>query len=384
MKYGVAARMLPGSGIRKMFTLAAQMSDVCNLSVGQPDFPTPPHIVEAYVEALRAGETRYTMDQGHPALLEALSAFLSQRYGYPVTPEHLLICCGGCEAFYVAMRALLDPGDEVILFEPAFVLFKPVVEVCGATPVILPTTADDGYLPDLDRVAASITDRTAAIVVNSPGNPTGAVYPPEFLSGLLELARSRGIWLVSDDVYERIILDGDAPSTPMLAGSPSGLISLGSFSKTYSMAGMRIGWLMAEPEAVQMARKVHMYTSNVENTAGQIAAATALTGDQTSLGVAVAEYRRRRDRLVELVASAPLLTGYSPQGAFYLSPALPARVDASDLCLRMLQDTGVCTVPGVTFGESCANTFRIAYSVGLETLEEAFRRITPWLAQQSF
>lgn len=384
MRYGEAASILPESGIRRMFTLASQMSDVCNLSVGQPDFPTPPHIVEAYVSALQRGETRYTADQGHPLLLQALAQEYSNRYGFELSTNNFLVTCGGCEAVYIALRSILNPGDEVILVEPSFVLFKPVTELCGATPVILTTTAESGYLPDPAQIAAAVTDRTAAIIINSPGNPTGATYPREVLEQIVELCRSKGLWLLSDEVYERIILDGEFHHMASVAGDLSFLLAIGSFSKTYSMPGGRVGYLIASEETVKVARRVHMYTSNVANTAGQIAAATALTGDQSFIAPMVDEYRRRRDRLCDLVDQAPPLVGYRPRGAFYLLPALPAGTDSVEFCLKMLEETGVCTVPGATFGESCRNTFRIAYSVGVPVLEEALKRITPWLATQSF
>ncbi|MCC7491293.1 MAG: aminotransferase class I/II-fold pyridoxal phosphate-dependent enzyme [Fimbriimonadaceae bacterium] len=384
MNYSQAALGLPGSGIRRMFTLAAQMSDVCNLSVGQPDFPTPPHIIDAYVAALREGQTRYTLDQGHPALLEALAETYTARYGLPVSPDNVLVTCGGCEAVYVALRTILNPGDEVLLFEPAFVLFKPIVELCGAVPVILPTRAEDGFLPDLEQIREALTARTTCVVVNSPSNPTGAVWPAELLAALVQLVRQRGLWLLADEVYERIVFDTPYVHAARLAGGLANVLAVGSFSKTYSMAGMRIGYLLADAATLQMARKVHMYTSNVANTAGQLAAVAALRGPQEPVEAMVAAYRARRDRLVELVATTPQLTCYTPQGAFYLSPALPPQVDAGELCLQMLQETGVCCVPGGTFGETCRHTFRIAYSVAPATIDEAFRRIRRWLAQRSF
>jgi aminotransferase len=296
----------------------------------------------------------------------------------------VLVTCGGCEAVYIALRTILRPGDEVILLEPAFVLFKPVVELCGATPVVLETSAANGYVPAPDAIGALVTERTVAILINVPGNPTGAVYPREVMLAIVDLCRRRGLWLLADEVYERIVFDTEFANAASLAGTLDFLLAIGSFSKTYSMAGMRVGYLLASAETIARARKVHMYTSNVASTAGQIAACAALEGDQACVAAMRAEYHRRRDRLVELVAGVPQLTGYVPQGAFYLSPALPNRADAADLCLRMLQETGVCTVPGATFGTCSADTFRIAYPVGVEVLEEAFRRITPWLARQSF
>jgi aspartate/methionine/tyrosine aminotransferase len=385
LQWNPALDALPYSGIRRMFNTAAQMKDVIHLSIGQPDFPTPPHIIDAHVAALREGKTAYTLDAGLPDLLAGLAESYSQRHGLALTPDHFVQTSGGSEAVFLAITSIAAPGREVICIEPSFVLFKPVARYAGAEVRTVVTTAAQGYQVDPQEVIDAITPRTAAVILNSPGNPTGTVYPAETIAAICQAAAKRGVVVISDEVYDRLLLDGgEYPSALTSSPDPDLTIVASSFSKTYAIPGLRIGYLISSPSNIATLRRYHMYTTTVGNTPGQIAAAAALRGPQDSVDAMVAEYRRRRDRIVELVGRVPQLRGYRPQGAFYIMPSLPEGTDSSEVAMRLLKETGVCTVPGDTFGESCRNTLRISFATALDKIEAAFERMTPWFARQSF
>ncbi|WP_245688233.1 pyridoxal phosphate-dependent aminotransferase [Thiohalomonas denitrificans] len=383
--FNPALRVLPIPGIRRMVNLASTMDDVIHLSIGQPDFPTPPHIVEAHIQALRDGHTGYTMDAGLPELVTELVAYYSERYGRQLKEDNFLVTTGATEALYLALSATAAPGREFLIPEPTFPLYAPLVRMNGGEVKSIETSADRGYQLDPQEVIDAIGMSTYAIVLNSPNNPTGVVYPRETVEAIVQEAAYRGVKVISDEVYDHLVLDDiEYPSIISCAADIDQTMVVSSFSKTFSMPGMRIGWIIASEAAIKTLRRYHMFTTTVANTPGQWAGVAALTGGRGFLDEMIAEYRRRRDKVVQLVGDAPHLTGYWPQGAFYILPSLPANADGSSVALRMLEETGVCTVPGETFGESTTNTFRISFSTSLEKIEEAFSRMIPWLEKQQF
>lgn len=375
---------LPFSPIRHMFNTAARMQDVVHLSIGQPDFPTPAHVLEAHIAALREGKTRYELDAGLPALREAIARFYARRHHVELDAANVLITTGCCQAMFMALTAALKPGREVIMVEPVFVLWH-IAEMAGAVIRRVVTTAADGYQVDPQAVIDAMGPRTCAVMLNSPGNPTGTVYPAATITAICAAAAERGITVISDEVYDRLILD-DQPYASALDCAPGldGLIVASSISKTYAAPGLRLGWAISSSANIEALQRYHMFVSTTENTAGQWAALAALTGDQGCVDAMVAEYRRRRDRVVELVEQAPPMTGYRPGGAFFIMPSLPDSVDSFDFAVRMLEDTGVCTIPGGAFGSSCNNALRISYSTAMSEIETAFERLVPWLARQSY
>ncbi|WP_303904734.1 pyridoxal phosphate-dependent aminotransferase [Thiohalomonas denitrificans] len=383
--FNPALRVLPIPGIRRMVNLAANMDDVIHLSIGQPDFPTPPHIVEGHIQALRDGHTGYAMDAGLPELVAELVSYYSERYGRPLKGDNFLVTTGATEALYLALSATAAPGREFLIPEPTFPLYAPLVRMNGGEVKTIHTSADRGYQLDPQEVIDAIGMSTYAIVLNSPNNPTGVVYPGETVEAIVQEAAYRGVKVISDEVYDHLVLDDmEYPSVIRCAADIDQTMVVSSFSKTFSMPGMRIGWIIASEAAIKTLRRYHMFTTTVANTPAQWAGVAALTGDRGFLDDMIAEYRRRRDKVVQLVSDAPHLTGYWPQGAFYILPSLPANADGSSVALRMLEETGVCTVPGETFGESTTNTFRISFSTSLEKIEEAFSRMIPWLERQHF
>lgn len=383
--FGPSLQAIPMPGIRRMINMAAGLDDVIHLSIGQPDFPTPEHIVEAHVDALRAGQTGYTLDAGLPELLTSLKDYYSERYDRELTEDNFLVTTGATEAMYLALTATAAPGRQFLVPDPSFVLYAPLIRMNGGEVKSIPTRAEHGHQLDPQEVIDAIDMRTFAIVLNSPSNPTGTVYPRETVEAIVQEAAYRGIYVFSDEVYDHLILDDmDYPSVIRCTSDLDHVMAVSSFSKTFSMAGLRIGWIISSQGAIKKLRRYHMFTTTVANTPAQWAGVAALTGDRSCIDTMVEEYRRRRDRVVQLVSETPHLTGYWPQGGFYIFPSLPPNTDGQSVALRMLEEIGVCVIPGDAFGDSAPNALRISYSNSMEKIEEAFERMIPWLAKQRF
>lgn len=376
---------IPMPGIRKMVNLASTMDDVIHLSIGQPDLPAPTHVVDATIAALQAGQTGYTMDAGLPELLEALSDYYGARYGRELTPDNILITTGATEAIYLALTSTSSAGREFIIPEPSFMLYAPLVRMNGGTVKTIPTRAESNHQLDPQDVIDAIDANTCAIVLNSPSNPTGTLYPRETIEAIVQEAAYRGVYVISDEVYDHLVYDDKTyPSVLSCCSDLDHVMVISSFSKTFSMAGMRVGWLIASQGAIKKLRRYHMFTTTVANTPCQWAGVAALRGERHFVDNMLDVYTRRRDRVVELVRQTPYLEGYKPEGAFYLFPALPEGINGNNVALRLLKETGVCTIPGETFGPSCSNALRISYSTSIEQIEEAFRRLIPWMEKQDF
>ncbi|MDX1459021.1 MAG: aminotransferase class I/II-fold pyridoxal phosphate-dependent enzyme [Marinobacter sp.] len=375
---------IPVPGIRRMVNMAATMKDVIHLSIGQPDQPTPQHIVDAYIDALNAGQTGYTMDAGLPELLVALRDYYGKRYNRKFTRDNILITSGATEAMYLALSATAAPGRQFIITDPSFLLYAPLIRMNGGEVKFIPTHPENNHQLDPDDVIKAMGDRTFAIVLNSPNNPTGAVYPRSTIETIVEECAFRGIQIYSDEVYDHLIFDEEEYASVLsCALDLDNVMCISSFSKTYSMAGLRVGWVISSQAAIKSLRRYHMFTTSVANTPAQFAGVAALTGDQQCVKDMVNIYRERRDRIMSLIDETPHLTGYKPGGAFFSFPNLPPHVDGSDLALRMLKETGVCVVPGDAFGEDTSNALRFSFSTSCEKLDEAFDRIIPWMAKQS-
>ncbi|WP_308366383.1 MULTISPECIES: pyridoxal phosphate-dependent aminotransferase [unclassified Microbulbifer] len=376
---------IPVPGIRKMVNLAATMDDVIHLSIGQPDAPAPPHVIQAAVDALEAGQTGYTMDAGLPELLEALAEYYGERYARPLSPENILVTTGATEAIYLALTAMSAPGREFIVPDPSFMLYAPLIRMNGGEVRYIPTRAENNHQLDPQEVIDAIDINTHAIVLNSPSNPTGTVYPRETIETIVQEAAYRGIYVISDEVYDHLVYDNrDYASVLSCCSDLDHVVVISSFSKTFSMAGMRIGWMIASQGAIRKLRRYHMFTTTVANTPCQWAGVAALKGERNFIDEINETYKKRRNRLVQLVEQTPFLEGYMPEGAFYLFPSLPEGVNGNNVALRLLRETGVCTIAGDTFGESCRNALRISYATSIRSIELAFERIIPWMERQDF
>ncbi|OEY66926.1 pyridoxal phosphate-dependent aminotransferase [Marinobacter sp. X15-166B] len=375
---------IPVPGIRRMVNMAATMKDVIHLSIGQPDLPTPPHVINAYVEALKAGQTGYTMDAGLPELLVALRDYYGKRYNRKLTRDNILVTNGATEAMYLALSSTSAPGRQFIVADPSFLLYAPLIRMNGGEVKYVPTYAENNHQLDPDDVIRAMGQRTFAVVLNSPNNPTGAVYPRSTIETIVEECAYRGIQVYSDEVYDHLVFDDEEYASVLsCAVDLDNIMCISSFSKTYSMAGLRVGWVISSQAAIKSLRRLHMFTTSVANTPAQFAGVAALTGSRECVTAMVNTYRERRDLTMELIDQTPHLSGYKPGGAFYSFPNLPKHVDGSDLALRMLKETGVCVVPGDAFGEDTANALRISFSTPGEKLRAAFERIIPWMAKQS-
>jgi aminotransferase len=370
----------PPSGIRRFFDIAAEMDDVISLGVGEPDFVTPWRVREAGIYALEHGYTTYTSNAGLPRLRELICADLASRYGatYDAGSE-CLITTGVSEGLDLTLRVLLNPGDEVIVPEPCYVAYEPCVAFAGGTPVRVPTRWEDGFAVDADVVAAAITPRTKAILIGSPANPTGAVQPRAALEALVRLAEQHDLYLVSDEIYDRLTYTGGHTCLAALPGARERTVLLGGFSKAYAMTGWRVGWICAPPAVAELAVRVHQYTMLCAPHVSQLAAVEALSAPDDDVDAMVADYDRRRRVFVKGLRETGLECP-EPGGAFYAFPSIRASgLDSEAFAARLLRAEHVAVVPGSVFGPSGEGHVRCSYATALPLLEEALVRIDRFL-----
>ncbi|WP_232663593.1 aminotransferase class I/II-fold pyridoxal phosphate-dependent enzyme [Pseudonocardia sp. TRM90224] len=366
----------PPSGIRRFFDIAAEMDDVISLGVGEPDFVTPWRIREAGIYALEHGYTTYTSNAGLPKLRELICADLAARYDAHYDPgTECLITTGVSEGLDLALRVLLNPGDEVIIPEPCYVAYEPCVAFAGGTPVAVPTRWEDGFAVDADVVAAAITPRTKAILIGSPANPTGAVQPRSALEGLVRLAEQHDLYLISDEIYDRLTYTGAHQCLGALPGARERTVVLGGFSKAYAMTGWRVGWICAPAAVAELAVRVHQYTMLCAPHVSQVAAVEAMSGPGDDVDEMVADYDRRRRVFVKGLRETGLDCP-EPGGAFYAFPSIRSTgLDSETFAERLLHAEHVAVVPGSVFGPSGEGHVRCSYATALPLLEEALVRI---------
>jgi aminotransferase len=370
-------RAVPPSGIRRFFDILASMHDVISLGVGEPDFDTPPTIVDAGVRALKAGRTHYTSNFGTIELRRALSAHLERRYGVSYDPEReLLITVGASEAVDLALRSTCDPGDEVVLHEPSYVSYVPAITFAGGIVRFVSTRLEDDFALEPADVEAAITPRTKALFLGYPCNPTGAVLPPDVQYELAAIAVRHDLLVYSDEIYDRLAY-GTYHHRAMsaLPGMRERTILMGGFSKAYAMTGWRVGYLAAPAHILEGIVKVHQYTIMSAPTAAQDAALEAIVNGEADVERMLAEYDRRRRLLVDGFNAIGLET-FEPRGAFYAFPRITSTGFSSDeFARRLLEDERVAVVPGEAFGPSGEGHVRACYATSYEALEEALTRI---------
>ena len=368
---------VPPSGIRKFFDVIATMPDVISLGVGEPDFTTPPQVVEAGVRSLRAGRTHYTSNFGTLELRRALATHLEHRYGVEYDPVgELLITVGASEAVAAAMTAIIDPGDEVILHEPSYVAYLPAIVFNGGVPVLVPTDRGADFELDPEAVEAAITPRTKAIFLGYPCNPTGAVLPEAKLRAIAEIAVRHDLLVVSDEIYDRLVYGGhEHHAFSAFRGARERTILLGGFSKAYAMTGWRVGWAAAPRDILEGIVKVHQYGIMSAPTTAQDAALAALTGAENDVQRMVEDYDRRRRMFVDGLNRIGLPT-FEPRGAFYAFPDISSTgLSSSVFSERLLFEQAVAVIPGDAFGPSGAGHVRACYATAYEQLEQALVRI---------
>ena len=375
----LAQRVLdvPPSGIRKFFDIAATMTDVISLGIGEPDFDTPRAIIEAGVESLREGRTHYTSNAGTIELRRALAGHLERLYGVSYDPTtELLITVGASEALDLAMRATIDKGDEVILHEPSYVAYLPAIQFAGGTVVHVATRFEDDFALDPAAVEAAITPRTKALFLGYPCNPTGAVLPDAVQDELARIAEKHDLLVFSDEIYDRLAFGSYRHRAfSALPGMRERTILMGGFSKAYAMTGWRIGWMAAPAAIIEGVLKIHQYVIMTAPTVAQDAALAAIIDGEPDVERMRAEYDRRRRLLVQGFNEMGLET-FEPRGAFYAFPRITSTgLDADTFAQRLLEEEHVAVIPGSAFGPSGAEHVRACYATSYERLEEALARI---------
>lgn len=367
--------MVPPSGIRKFFDIAATMDDVISLGIGEPDFTSPVAVVQAGIQSLQHGETHYTSNNGLIELREAISRYINGLYGIEYDPANeILVAVGVSEAMYLAVTATINPGDEVIIPEPCFVSYMPEVVFAGGVPVMVPTYFEQEFQVTAADIEAAITPRTKAILLGYPNNPTGAVLSRERLNEIAKIAEKHDLLVISDEIYDRLVYGVPHTQFATLPGMRERTIILSGFSKSHAMTGWRIGYVAAPTELINAMRRIHQYTIMSAPTVAQYAALKALECED-EVKAMVAEYDRRRKLLVGGLNELGL-DCFEPRGAFYAFPRITASgMDENAFSEKLLYEEKVAVVPGSAFGGSGEGFVRACYATSYEKIEEALERM---------
>ncbi|HEY6057363.1 MAG TPA: pyridoxal phosphate-dependent aminotransferase [Candidatus Limnocylindrales bacterium] len=357
--------------------LRAQGRDVIALAGGDPDFPTPAHIVEAAAAAMRAGDTHYPPTRGRPALVEAIVEKLERDNGVRVRPSQVIVTPGAKWALYIALAALVDPGDEVLILDPAWVSYAPMVGLNDAVPVHVALPSADGHRVTEPRLRAALTERTKAILVNSPGNPTGRVLGPDEIAAIVAVATSEDLYVVSDEIYEKLVFDGHAHrSIAAEPGMAERTAVVNGFSKAYAMTGWRLGWLAAPEPVAALAMNLHSQGVTAAASFAMAGGVAALRGPQECVAEMVEAYAARRSFVVRALNEIAGIECAAPEGAFYLFPRFPGSDrDSVGLAEALLERADIASVPGIAFGASGEGHLRFSIATAPADLERAVERL---------
>lgn len=369
------------SGIRKFFDIAAEMDDVISLGVGEPDFKTPWNIRRAGIESLERGHTWYTANSGLMPLREAACGYLKRRFTLEYDPKkELLITVGGSEAIDIAIRALVEPGDEVLVVEPSFVCYTPITELTGGVPVPIATRAEDAFRLTPEQLEAAITPRTKLLILPFPNNPTGAVMRRAHLEAIADVLRGTDIMVLSDEIYAELTYGDERHiSFAEIDGMRERTILVQGFSKSYAMTGWRLGYAAGPAPVIAQMTKIHQFSIMCAPTTSQYAAIEALRNGDADIEEMRGQYDMRRRLLVDGLNRMGL-DCFSPEGAFYVFPSIRSTgLSSNDFCMRLLEAERVAVVPGDAFGESGEGFVRISYSYSVNHLLEALKRIDRFL-----
>lgn len=369
------------SGIRRFFDIAAEMDDVISLGVGEPDFKTPWNIRRAGIESLERGHTWYTANSGLMQLREAACGYLKRRFTLEYDPKkELLITVGGSEAIDIAIRALVEPGDEVLVVEPSFVCYTPITELTGGVPVPIATRAGDAFRLTPEQLKAAITPRTKLLILPFPNNPTGAVMRRAHLEAIAGVLRGTDIMVLSDEIYAELTYGDERHiSFAEIDGMKERTILVQGFSKSYAMTGWRLGYAAGPAPVIKQMTKIHQFSIMCAPTTSQYAAVEALRNGDADIEEMRGQYDMRRRLLVDGLNRMGL-DCFSPEGAFYVFPSIRSTgLSSSDFCMRLLEAERVAVVPGDAFGESGEGFVRISYSYSVNHLLEALKRIDRFL-----
>jgi aminotransferase len=367
---------LPPSGIRKFFDLLSSVEDVISLSIGEPDFVTPWHIREAGIYSLEKGYTMYTSNSGMPELRQELASYLELHYGVNYHPEHeILITAGSSEGLDLVLRAIINPGDEVIIPDPCYVAYPADVILAGGMPILIPTNEENNFVVRATDIEARITKKTKAILIGYPANPTGAVMSKKEADAIVELAKKHDLLVISDEIYARLVYGVEHICFPSLPGMKKRTILISGFSKSHAMTGWRIGYVAADRRFIQALTKIHQYTLLCAPTMTQMAAIEALRNGDSDVEKMVQEYNRRRRFMVKRLNEIGLPC-FEPKGAFFAFPSIKATgMNSEEFAEKLLLEEKVAVVPGIAFGPCGEGFVRCCYATSLPNIEEALRRM---------
>ncbi|MFU0825559.1 aminotransferase class I/II-fold pyridoxal phosphate-dependent enzyme [Clostridium sp.] len=371
---------MPPSGIRKYFDMINEMSDVISLGVGEPDFVTPWNIREAGIYSLEKGHTHYSSNAGLIELREELSTYLSRKYDLKYDPNtQIIVTVGGSEGIDIALRALVGPGDEVIIPEPSFVAYKGCTTFTGATPVVINLRAEDDFKLTPELLEKAITPKTKVVIIPFPNNPTGAIMTREELKPIVDVLKDKDLIVISDEIYAELTYEGKHVSIASFPEMRDKTIVINGFSKAYAMTGWRMGYVCGHPVLIDAMKKIHQYAIMCSPTTGQYAAIEALRNSDKDVEKMVREYNRRRRVMVDGFRKIGLEC-FEPKGAFYLFPCIKSTGLTSDeFCERLLMEEKVLAVPGNAFGDCGEGFIRTCYASSMDNILEALKRIERFL-----
>ncbi len=374
------AKAIPPSGIRRFFDLAGQMEDVISLGVGEPDYTTPWHICEAAITSIEQGNTSYTSNTGMEPLRRELATFLNDRYQTPYDPaSEMIITTGVSEALDIAIRAVLNPGDEALVVDPIYVSYGPCITLAGGVPILMPCLEKDNFRLTPDVLMEHISPRSKVLILNFPNNPSGAVMRKEDLKGIADVAIDHDLLILSDEVYAELTYEGRHCATASIDGLHERTVTLSGFSKAFAMTGWRLGYLCAPKEIAAAALKIHQYVMLSAPTMAQYGALEALRHGQESMELMVREYHMRRNLFVDGLNRIGLPC-HLPEGAFYAFPSIKETgLSDQDFAEKLITEAGVAVVPGSVFGTAGEGHVRCAYAVSRHDLSEAIARMGEFL-----
>ncbi len=375
-------RVLPFSGIRKFFDIVASRKDVISLGVGEPDFDTPWTVREAAVWSLERGATHYTSNRGDPALRRSICRYVARQFGAEYDWEkETLVTVGVSEAIDIALRTILNPGDEVLYHEPCFVSYRPSIILAGGVPVCVETRREDQFRLTRAMLEKAVTKKTRVLMLNFPCNPTGAVLSKKDVEDISRFCIQHDLLLLTDEIYAELTYDSKHVSFVSVPGMKERTIFLHGMSKAWAMTGFRIGYACAPAEISENMMKLHQYAIMSAPTTGQKAAAEALERGDSAVAEMVAEYNRRRNYLIAAFAEMGV-SCHTPAGAFYAFPYIgDLGVSAEDFAMRFLEEKGVAVVPGDAFGTCGAGFLRCAYATSMDNIREAMKRMGDFVAE---
>ncbi len=370
------------SGIRRFFDIVSEMDDVISLSIGEPDFRTPWHVSKAAIDSLEKGRTWYTPNRGFEKLRVEIASFVNRKYDLTYNPkEEILVTVGGSEALDLAMRCLLNPGDEVLIHQPSFVCYEPLTLMTGAVPKIIDTKGINDFRLTPQELEESITDKTKLLILSYPNNPTGAIMRKSDLEALKEVIIKYDLFVISDEIYSELTYNGRHCSIASLKGMRERTIVINGFSKAFAMTGWRLGYAMGPTPVIEMMTKLHQYGIMSAPTVAQYAAIEALKNGDKDIDKMRNEYEMRR-RYVVGEFNAMGLKCFEPNGAFYSFPCIKSTgLTSEEFCTKLLESKKVAIVPGNAFGESGEGFVRVSYSYSLKHLREAISRIKEFLQE---